>query len=51
MAKVLTFPERVNRLNIEKLKRLILAGSEQHPGANVVISNPDSRPGDLDEMG
>lgn len=28
MAKTLTFPERVNALNMDKLKKLILAGSE-----------------------
>lgn len=36
MAKVLTFPERVNRYNIEKLRKLILTGPEVHPGANFV---------------
>ena len=39
MAKVLTYPERVNRYNIQKLKDLILQGSDTHPGANMVISN------------
>tara|TARA_B110000285_G_scaffold15766_1_gene15514 strand:- start:220 stop:795 length:576 start_codon:yes stop_codon:yes gene_type:complete len=42
MAKVLTYPERVNRYNFAKLKNLVLRGSEQHPGANIVYTNPDS---------
>jgi len=42
MAKTLTYPERVNKYNYEKLKKLILAGSEVHPGANNVIPNPDA---------
>lgn len=37
MAKKLTYPERVNRYNYQKLKDLILKGSETHPGANFVI--------------
>jgi|TARA_B110000285_G_C14696648_1_gene411517 DNA-directed RNA polymerase III subunit RPC1 len=37
MAKVLTYPERVNRYNFEKLKRLILRGNDIHPGAYMVI--------------
>lgn len=36
MAKILTYPDCVNRYNIEKLRLLILAGPEQHPGANFV---------------
>ena len=36
MAKVLTFPDKVNRYNIEKLRKLILKGPENHPGANFV---------------
>lgn len=42
MAKTLTYPERVNRYNFEKLKNLILQGSDVHPGANMVYSNPDA---------
>lgn len=42
MAKVLTFPDKVNRYNIEKLRKLILNGPEQHPGANFVeVHAPD----------
>lgn len=36
VAKILTYPERVHRHNIEKLKRLIVNGPEVHPGANFV---------------
>jgi DNA-directed RNA polymerase III subunit RPC1 len=36
MAQVLTFPERVNRYNIEVLKKLVRNGPELHPGANFV---------------
>ena len=36
MAKVLTFPDRVNRYNIEVLRALIRNGPEIHPGANFV---------------
>lgn len=46
MAKTLTFPERVNRYNFEKLKHLIMEGSEVHPGANIVISNADEQDGE-----
>jgi DNA-directed RNA polymerase III subunit RPC1 len=37
MAKVLTYPERVNRYNYESLKEKILRGSDVHPGANLVV--------------
>jgi DNA-directed RNA polymerase III subunit RPC1 len=36
VAKVMTFPERVNRYNIEKLRKCVLNGPEKHPGANMV---------------
>jgi DNA-directed RNA polymerase III subunit RPC1 len=36
MAKVLTFPDRVNRYNIEVLRKLVRNGPENHPGANFV---------------
>lgn len=39
MAKVLTYPERVNRYNFEKMKTLVMRGSNQHPGANMVFTN------------
>ncbi len=37
MAKILTFPEKVNKFNYEKLKNSILNGPENHPGANYYI--------------
>jgi DNA-directed RNA polymerase III subunit RPC1 len=36
MAKILTFPDRVNRYNIEKLKVLVRNGPVNYPGANFV---------------
>lgn len=42
MAKILTYPDRVNRYNIERLRKLILNGPEEHPGANFVeVVNSD----------
>ncbi|KAK6759531.1 hypothetical protein RB195_021237 [Necator americanus] len=37
VALTLTFPEVVNNYNIERMKKLILNGSDIHPGANYVI--------------
>jgi DNA-directed RNA polymerase III subunit RPC1 len=34
----MTYPERVNRYNIEKLRRCVRNGPEVHPGANMVRS-------------
>ena len=39
MAKNLTYPERVTEFNINYLKKLILNGTDIHPGANFVITN------------
>jgi DNA-directed RNA polymerase III subunit RPC1 len=36
VAKILTFPERVNTANINKLRQMIRNGTEVHPGANYV---------------
>ncbi len=36
IAKNLTYPERANRYNIEKLRGLIRNGPDIHPGANFV---------------
>ena len=42
MAKVLTYPERANRYNMEKLRKLIRQGHDNHPGANFVdVRGPD----------
>ena len=38
VAKDMTYPERVNRYNIEELKRMILNGPDVHPGAQIVRS-------------
>ena len=39
MAMDLTYPERVNENNIKILKKMILNGTDRHPGANFVITN------------
>lgn len=39
VAKVMTYPERVNRYNIEKLRKCVLNGPEKHPGANLIRKN------------
>jgi DNA-directed RNA polymerase III subunit RPC1 len=36
-AKVLTYPERVSRYNIDRLRALVRNGPEVHPGANYLI--------------
>ncbi len=35
-ALVLTYPERVNRYNIDRLRRMVINGPDVHPGANFV---------------
>ncbi|OTA70487.1 beta and beta-prime subunits of DNA dependent RNA-polymerase [Hypoxylon sp. EC38] len=37
VAKNLTYPERVHRANIDKLKRCILNGPNVHPGAQAIL--------------
>ncbi|WKY14160.1 hypothetical protein Q1695_000032 [Nippostrongylus brasiliensis] len=37
IALTLTFPEVVNSYNIERMRKLILTGSDEHPGANYVV--------------
>ena len=39
MAKILTYPERVNHHNLERMKTLVRNGPEMHPGANYVESS------------
>ena len=34
MAKVLTYPERVNKINLAKMRKLVQNGPENYPGAN-----------------
>jgi DNA-directed RNA polymerase III subunit RPC1 len=36
VATVMTYPECVSRYNIEKLRRCVRNGPEQHPGANLI---------------
>lgn len=38
MAVVLTYPERVTAHNIDKLRRAVINGTREHPGARFVIS-------------
>jgi hypothetical protein len=37
-AKVMTFPEKVSRYNIDKMRKMVLNGPEKHPGANIIRS-------------
>lgn len=43
IAKNLTFPERVNQYNMEKMKTLVKNGPEVHPGANYVEREDGSK--------
>jgi DNA-directed RNA polymerase III subunit RPC1 len=36
VAKIMTFPEKVNRYNIELLKKCVVNGPDIHPGANFI---------------
>ena len=38
VAKVMTLPEKVNRYNIDKMRKMVLNGPEKHPGANIIRS-------------
>jgi DNA-directed RNA polymerase III subunit RPC1 len=38
VAKIMTYPERVNRYNIDRMRQLVLNGADIHPGANIVRS-------------
>ncbi len=42
VAMELTVPEKVNEINIEKLRKLVLNGPKNYPGANYVIT-PDGK--------
>ncbi|PRP89125.1 polymerase (RNA) III (DNA directed) polypeptide A [Planoprotostelium fungivorum] len=46
VAKILTYPEKVNKCNIEHLRKLIINGPDQHPGANYVDKNDGNRRSD-----
>ena len=36
MAKILTYPERVNKANVQLMKQLVMNGVDTHPGANFI---------------
>ncbi len=38
VAKVMTFPEKVSRYNIDQMRKMVLNGPEKHSGANIVRS-------------
>ncbi len=40
IAKIMTYPERVNRYNVKKMQQCVVNGPDVHPGANFI------RPGD-----
>jgi DNA-directed RNA polymerase subunit A' len=42
IAKVLTVPEKVNTLNLKRLKKIVLQG-ENYPGANYVVRSDGKR--------
>lgn len=42
VAKILTYPERVNRYNINKLRRLVMNGALKYPGANYIIKKDEN---------
>ncbi len=37
VAVILTYPERVNKSNIEFLRKLVMNGPDKHPGANFLL--------------
>lgn len=39
VAKMMTYPERVNRYNVEELRRAVMNGPDVHPGAVIVRSD------------
>src|SRR5690242_418060 len=43
VAKNLTYPEKVTRYNIEKLKKLVLNGANKYPGANYILKDDAER--------
>ncbi|KAK6745748.1 hypothetical protein RB195_012082 [Necator americanus] len=43
IALTLTFPEIVNDMNLERMKQLVLAGPNVHPGANYVLESSTGR--------
>lgn len=45
MATTLTYPEMVNRHNIQSLRELVNKGASVHPGANTVITDRENEEG------
>lgn len=43
MAKILTMPDLVNSLNIEKMRRLVINGPSVYPGANYLVIDGSKR--------
>lgn len=43
VAKTLTVPEEVNRMNIAEMQQLVRAGPDIHPGANYIVKAFDKR--------
>lgn len=43
IAKILTFPEKVNSHNIDKLRKLVMNGADKYPGANFVEQKDGKR--------
>jgi len=39
VAKIMTFPEKVSRYNIEKMRKCVINGPDIHPGANNIRSS------------
>ncbi len=37
VAKILTYPDRVNKANIALMKKLVVNGVDTHPGANFIV--------------
>ncbi|KAK7791847.1 hypothetical protein R5R35_011050 [Gryllus longicercus] len=37
VAKQLTFPERVNNINLQLMRQLVINGPDKHPGANFIV--------------
>ncbi|PSN72369.1 beta and beta-prime subunits of DNA dependent RNA-polymerase [Corynespora cassiicola Philippines] len=43
VAKNLTYPEKVTRYNIEKMRKLVRNGNTKYPGANYIIKGEDNK--------
>ena len=50
MAMLLTYPERVNKINMKKLKKMIMNGTQNYPGALFVISKNEGNKNYLENM-